>query len=154
MAHFAEIDENNRVKRVLVVSNADAVSGQEFLANVLGLGSTWIQTSYNSRGGVHYVPAPILSGGVTIGYGSSASGQPHLRYNYAGIGHHYDPTLDAFYPPKPFNSWVLDTSTCTWKAPVPMPPLTGAYDIYSWNESITAWSLYSYYYAPSASFPN
>jgi hypothetical protein len=103
MAHFAEIDENNIVTRVLVVDNSQEDNGQEFLANTLGLGGTWIKTSYNTQGGVH------------------TSGGTPLRKNYAGIGYTYDSGRDAFIPPKPYNSWVLNEDTCLWNAPTPMP---------------------------------
>ena len=103
MAHFAEIDGNNIVTRVLVVDNSQEDNGQEFLANTLGLGGTWIKTSYNTQGGVH------------------TNGGTPLRKNYAGIGYTYDSTRDAFIPPKPYNSWVLNEDTCLWDAPTPMP---------------------------------
>ena len=103
MAHFAEIDENNIVTRVLVVDNSQEDNGQEFLANTLGLGGTWIKTSYNTQGGVH------------------TNGGTPLRKNYAGIGYTYDSGRDAFIPPKPYNSWVLNEETCLWDAPKPMP---------------------------------
>ena len=103
MAHFAEIDENNIVTRVLVVDNSQEDNGQEFLANTLGLGGTWIKTSYNTQGGVH------------------TNGGTPLRKNYAGIGYTYDSGRDAFIPPKPYNSWVLNEETCLWDAPTPMP---------------------------------
>lgn len=103
MAHFAEIDGNNIVTRVLVVDNSQEDNGQEFLANTLGLGGTWIKTSYNTQGGVH------------------TNGGTPLRKNYAGIGYTYDSGRDAFIPPKPYNSWVLNEDTCLWGAPTPMP---------------------------------
>ena len=90
MAHFAEIDENNIVTRVLVVDDANENDGQTFLAETCNLGGTWIKTSYNTQGGVH-----------------SNGGTP-LRKNYAGIGYTYDSERDAFISPKPFASWVLD----------------------------------------------
>ena len=93
MAHFAEIDENNLVLRVLVVPDEQEHRGQDFLANDLGLGGFWMQTSYNAR----------------------------IRKNYAGIGFTYDATRDAFIAPKPFDSWLLDEETCQWKAPVEYP---------------------------------
>lgn len=120
MAHFAEIDENNIVTRVLVVDDLQEDNGQDFLANTLGLGGTWIQTSYNTYGGIH-----------------KNDGIP-LRKNYAGIGFTYNATLDAFIPPKPYNSWVIDEDTCLWKAPVAMPNDDG---IYTWNESTLSWDL-------------
>ncbi len=96
MANYAEIDQSGTVLRVIVVSNTDedslgseaAVSG--WLANDLGLGGTWKKTSYNTRKNVH-----------------AKGGQP-LRKNFAGIGYKYDSVRDAFIPPKPYDSWVLN----------------------------------------------
>ena len=80
----------------------------------------WIQTSYNTRAGVHL------------------NGRTPLRKNYAGIGFTYDPALDAFIPPKPYASWVLNEDTCQWEAPVAYP----SDDLkYSWDESTTSWVL-------------
>jgi hypothetical protein len=93
MAHFAEIDENGLVLRVLVVPDAQEHRGHEFLADDLGLGGTWVQTSYNAR----------------------------IRKNYAGIGMTYDNTRDAFIPEQPFASWTLNEETCHWEAPVAYP---------------------------------
>lgn len=87
MAHFAELDENNIVLRVLVVDNLLEADGADFLANTLGLGGTWIQTSYNGN----------------------------IRKNYAGIGYTYDATRDAFIQPKCHDEAVLDEATCLWK---------------------------------------
>jgi len=119
MAHFAEIDENNIVTRVLVVGDDQENRGQEFLANDLGLGGTWKKTSYNTVGGVH-----------------SNGGTP-FRKNYAGIGFTFDEARDAFIPPKPFNSWNLNEDTCLWEAPIPMPVEEGK--IFTWNEETTSW---------------
>ena len=119
MAHFAEIDENNIVTRVLVVADDQEDRGQEFLANDLGLGGTWKKTSYNTVGGVH-----------------SNGGTP-FRKNYAGIGFTFDEARDAFIPPKPFNSWNLNEDTCLWEAPIPMPVEEGK--IFTWNEDTTSW---------------
>ena len=116
MAHFAEIDSNNIVTRVLVVSDEDAVNGQDFLANQLGLGGTWIQTSYNTIGGVH------------------TNGGTPLNKNYAGIGYSWDGT--GFAAPQPFASWTLDKETYLWTAPTPMPTDGKAY---SWNEDSKSW---------------
>jgi hypothetical protein len=93
MAHFAEIDENNVVVRVLVVPDNAEDRGHDYLANDLGLGGTWIQTSYNNR----------------------------IRKNYAGVGFTYDADKDAFIPTKPFDSWLLNEDTCQWEAPVAYP---------------------------------
>jgi len=119
MAHFAEIDDNNIVTRVLVVNDADAADGQNFLANTLDLGGTWIQTSYNTSGGVH------------------ANGGTPLRKNYAGIGYSYDAVRDAFIPSKPFASWLLNDATCLWDAPVAMPVEEGK--MFVWNEDLVNW---------------
>jgi hypothetical protein len=120
MAHFAEIDENGIVLRVLVVDNAQESNGQDFLANTLGLGGTWVKTSYNTVGGVH-----------------NNGGTP-LRKNYAGIGYTYDSDRDAFIPPKPFASWTLNEDSCLWDSPVAYPT-DGAR--YTWNEETTSWDL-------------
>jgi len=160
MANFALIDNNNIVQTVNVVNDTEAVSGQAFL-NSLGLAGTWIQTSYNSRAGVHYTNVPTstainvrtlpalsydpLSGvhtifrqisSTTVEYTLSADGKPHLRYNFAGIGYYYDSVRDAFMPPKPYSSWMLNESSCTWSAPVAYP-MDG--NLYQWNESTTNW---------------
>lgn len=117
MAHFAEIDGNNIVLRVLVVDDSQESNGQNFLANTLGLGGTWIKTSYNTNAGVH------------------RNGGTPLRKNYAGIGYTYDSVRDAFIPPKPFASWTLNEDSCIWEAPVAMP--TDGF--YTWNEETTSW---------------
>lgn len=120
MAHWAEIDENNIVLRVLVGDNNDpnGDEGYEWLVNTLG--GTWLKTSYNSIGGVHYLPDDQLDENGRI-----PSGEPHLRYNFAHIGSKYDPVKDAFIPPKPKTfkpegfvntiDWVLNENTCLWK---------------------------------------
>lgn len=113
MSHFAQIDENNVVTQVLVIEQDVVDSG------LFGDPASWIQTSYNTHGGVH-----------TLG------GTP-LRKNYAGIGYTYDATRDAFIPPKPFASWVLNEETCLWDAPTPMPVEEGK--IFVWNEDTTSW---------------
>ena len=124
MAHFAQIDENNNVINILVVPDEQEHRGQEYLSVNLGLGGRWIQTSYNTHGGVH-----------TLG------GTP-LRKNYAGIGMKYDSARDAFISEKPYASWVLDEATCRWEAPVPMPSDAGTGNpskIYRWDEDTTNW---------------
>lgn len=118
MAHWAELDENNIVTRVLVGSNEDPDEGYQWLID--NLGGTWVKTSYNTQGGVH-----------------SLGGTP-LRKNYAGIGYSYDETRDAFIPPKPFASWNLNEDTCLWEAPVAYP--TDG-QMYRWNEDTTSWEL-------------
>jgi len=124
MAHFAEIDNQGVVNQVLVVPDDQQHRGQEFLANDLGLGGTWIQTSYNTRAGVHYGQDKKPDGGVA------------LRKNYAGIGYTYDAGRDAFIPPSPYPSWNLNEETCLWDAPVPKPEDGKSY---YWDEPSLSW---------------
>ena len=120
MAHFAQIDDNNIVTQVIVVEQ-DVIN-----TGLFGDPAKWIQTSYNTRGGVHYGEDGQPDNGVA------------LRKNYAGIGYTYDSTRDAFIPPKPFPSWTLDEATCWWQAPVAQPAAQeGVY--YSWNEETRSW---------------
>ena len=112
MAHFAEIDENGLVLRVLVVPDAQESRGNDFLATDLGLGGTWVQTSYNAR----------------------------IRKNYAGIGMTYDVARDAFIPEQPFDSWVLNEDTCLWEAPTPEPNSIDG-EIWVWNEGKLEWEI-------------
>ena len=93
MSHWAEIDSENKVIRVLVGDNNDPVGDEGYQWLMDNLGGTWIKTSYHGR----------------------------IKFNYAGIGHSYDEGRDAFIAPKPFNSWVLDEATCQWNSPVPYP---------------------------------
>lgn len=119
MAHFAELGENNVVLQVIVVSDSDAPTEEAGAAFCRGLlGGTWKQTSYNTSGGQH------------------RNGGTPFRKNYAGIGFTYDSTRDAFIPPKPFASWVLNEDTCLWEAPVVYPNDGKAY---TWNEETTSW---------------
>lgn len=118
MSHFAQINSDNVVTQVIVIEQETLNSG------LWGDPSSWIQTSYNTRGGVHYGPDGQPDTGVA------------LRKNYAGIGFTYDAGRDAFIPPQPFPSWVLDEDTCLWNAPVPMP--TDG-QIYVWDEDTVSW---------------
>ena len=93
MSHWAEVDSDKKVIRVLVGDNNDPIGDEGYQWLVDNLGGTWIKTSYNNN----------------------------IRKNYAGIGYTYDSAKDAFIAPKPFNSWVLDEVTCRWQAPTPMP---------------------------------
>ena len=106
--HFAQV-EDGIVTQVIVAEQNVIDSG------IFGQG--WVQTSYNTYGGVH------------------ANGNTPLRKNYAGIGYTYDSQRDAFIPPQPYPSWILVEETCLWSAPVPMPT-DGAY---SWDEATTSW---------------
>lgn len=119
MAYFARI-EQGIVTEVLAVSDEQEHRGQDFLADDLGLGGVWVQTSYNTRGGVH------INGGTP------------LRKNYAGIGYTYDEQRDAFIPPKPYASWVLNEESCLWESPVPYP---ADGQMYRWDEATVAWVL-------------
>lgn len=118
MAHFAEIGLNNTVLRVIVIHNNECLdeNGQEsepkgakFCRDLFG--GTWVQTSYNSN----------------------------FRKNFAGIGYKYDLDLDAFIPPKPFNSWLLNRETCQWEPPIPYPSDNKKY---LWNEEDQSWDEY------------
>lgn len=111
MAHFAKVSDG-KVVQVIV---AEPEFFQTFVDTSPG---EWIQTSYNSYGGVHMI-----------------GGTP-LRKNYAGIGYTYDRTRDAFIPPQPYASWTLDDSTCLWSAPTPMPT-DGK--LYLWDEATQSW---------------
>ena len=128
MASFAKIGLNNKVIEVLSVHNNELLDsngveqeniGIEFLTNLHGW-AIWKQTSYNTYGGVH------LLGGTP------------LRKNHAGIGFKYDEDRDAFIPPKPFNSWILNEDSCLWEAPV-VKPDDGNY--YNWNEETQQWDF-------------
>ena len=124
MAHFAKLDENNIVTQVIIVSNDIATSesaGVTFINNLYGTSDTWKQTSYNTQGNLH-----ILGG-------------TPFRKNCAGIGYTYDASKDAFIPPKPYNSWTLNNTTCLWESPVDMPDDDKRY---TWNESNLEWDEY------------
>ena len=121
MAHFAELDENNIVTRVIVAE-------QDFInSGAVGESSNWVQTSYNTRGGIHYTPN---------------SNEPDdgiaLRKNYAGTGFIYDSDRDAFYSEQPYPSWTLNEDSCLWKSPVPYPDDDKGY---VWNEENQGWDL-------------
>ena len=118
MAHFAQIDENNIVTQVIVIDQETLNLGH------WGDPSTFVQTSYNTRGGVHYGQDGQPDGGIA------------LRKNYAGIGYTYDVNRDAFIPPRPYASWQLNEDTCQWAAPIPYPD-DGK--IYVWDEATTNW---------------
>ena len=120
MSHFAKVN-NGIVEQVIV---AEPEFFETFVDSSPG---QWIKTSYNTRGGKHYDPE---TGEL------SADQSKALRKNYAGVGFTYDAAKDAFIPPKPFNSWLLDEDTCLWNAPVAYPDDGGRY---VWNEETTSW---------------
>lgn len=120
MSHFAEIDENNVVLRVIVVNNSDCLNADGLEEETVGiafckglLGGEWVQTSYNAN----------------------------FRKNYAGIGYTYNKEIDAFVSPKPFDSWSLNIETAKWQPPTPMPSDD---KIYSWDEETLAWIGYQF----------
>ena len=126
MAHFAKIGLNNKVIEVLSIANEvlhdsngieQEVNGIDFLTKLTGW-AIWKQTSYNTHGGIH------------------DNGGTPLRKNHAGIGYTYDEDRDAFIPKKPYNSWILNESTCNWEAPVAYPTDGSRY---TWNEQIKNW---------------
>lgn len=119
MAHFAQLNSSNTVINVIVVSNETINNlpfpesepvGQAFCQELYGVDTQWRQTSYNAN----------------------------FRKNYAGQGYVYDDTLDAFIPPKPYPSWLLNTNTCQWEPPVPYP--TDGH-MYQWDEDTQSWIL-------------
>jgi hypothetical protein len=123
MAHFAQINSDNIVTRVIVVGNDDApneAAGILFCQDLLGADTNWVQTSYNNN----------------------------IRFWYASIGMKYDSTNDVFYGQQPYPSWSLNTSTWAWDAPVAMPDDTGVDDVdnpteyvsYGWDEDSTSWT--------------
>ena len=132
MASFAKIGLNSKVIEVLSVNNevlkdSNGIEqediGIDFLTKLTGY-PVWKQTSYNTYGGVH-----------------SFGGIP-LRKNHAGIGYTYDENRDAFMPKKPYNSWVINETTCLWESPVAKPTAElEANQYYSWNESIVNWEV-------------
>jgi hypothetical protein len=126
MAHFAELDNNNVVLRVIVVGNDDCKDsdgneseavGIAFCQSLFGSDTYWVQTSYNNN----------------------------IRYRYAGIGSTYDQDSDVFIPPQPYPSWILNTDTWDWDAPVPIPDDGGFHEdtntliAYFWNEETISW---------------
>ncbi len=126
MSHFAKLDENNIVIFVTVGRQEDDGKEQELFERT---GDVYKQTSYNTIAGVYYDP---------ITREPAADQSKAFRKNFAGLGYFYDETLDAFIPPKPFESWVLDESTCQWEAPVAYP--TDGFT-YFWNEAAVDWEL-------------
>ena len=128
MAHYAYIDKTNTVHSVIVGpdegTEPEGVESWEAYFSAKGKGRS-LQTSYNTVGGVHYTDGQ-----------PSEDQRKALRFNYAGIGFTYDEGRDAFIPPKPFESWVLDEDTCLWVAPVPYPE-DG--ESYTWDEDAGDW---------------
>ena len=131
MAHYAFVNEDNLVVGVIVGRDeyeiVDGISNWEQYYSNQNPGLKVIQTSYNTRGGVHYDPETGEP---------SADQSKAFRKNYAGIGYIYDDERDAFIEPKQFDSWILNEDTCLWEAPIPYP---GDGLAYSWDESLGDW---------------
>ncbi len=128
MSHFAKLDENNVV--VFVTAGRQEDNGREAELSEQ-TGDVYKQTSYNTRGGIHYDPNTNTP---------SADQSKAMRKNYAGIGYTYDYVRDAFIPPKPFPSWVLNEQTCLWESPTPMP---NDGKMYIWDENTLSWVEYT-----------
>jgi hypothetical protein len=119
MAYFAKLNSENIVEQVISINNTVITDsngiekeqlGVDFINNLYGTNDIWKKTSYNNG----------------------------IRKNYAGVGFNYDSQRDAFIPPKPYNSWILNEQTCNWNAPIPYP--TDG-NMYKWNESIINWEI-------------
>ena len=117
MAHFAQLDENNKVAKVIVINNNELLDenqsesetkGIEFCKSLFGQNTVWKQTSFNNK----------------------------FRKNFAGVGYSYNEQKDCFIPPKPFDSWILNEQTCLWDAPQPMPINE---KVYYWDEETISW---------------
>lgn len=124
MAHFALLDENNIVTFVTVGRDEDDGKEAELSART---GQTYKQTSYNTRGGIYYIPNTNEP---------DPDQSKAFRKNYAGIGYTYDEVIDGFIPPKPFASWLLNTTTGLWEPPIPYPN-DGKF--YEWDEATQSW---------------
>ena len=132
MAHFAKLN-GDIVEKVVVVHNDVATTeqaGVEFLQNLYGDRSVWKQTSYNTYAGKYW---------ITNDSGEKVEAEDQskaFRKNYAGLGYTYDATRDAFIPPKPYNSWILNETTCDWDAPISEPSDGKNYE---WDETSKSW---------------
>lgn len=118
MSHFAQVDEND------IVIQVNPITQEMINTGLFGVPDSWVQTSFNTRGGVHYGQDGQPDGGVA------------LRKNYAGIGYKFDRVRDAFIPPQSFPSWTLNEFSCLWEAPTPMPQ-DGKF--YQWDEPSLSW---------------
>lgn len=125
MAHFAKV-LNGMVIDIIVAEPEFFETYQERTPG------EWIQTSYNTRGGVHYEPDSNTP---------SADQSKALRKNYAAVGHVYDAERDAFYMPQPYPSWTLNEDTCLWEPPTPSPSNRETGEVYTWDEPTLQWVL-------------
>jgi len=137
MASFAKLNLENIVEQVIVVNNNELLDngieseakGISFCKSLYGKDTNWKQTSYNTRNGKHY---------LSDNSGLSNTQEKAFRKNHASKGSTYDENRDAFIPPKPFNSWILNEDTCYWEAPVAKPQDDNQY---RWNEQTLSWDL-------------
>ena len=128
MGHYAKII-NGKVVKVIVATYDFIQNYKDDEPEFIDYPSKWVKTSYNTRGGIHYQPNTTIP---------SEDQSKSLRKNYAGIGFTYDEVKDAFIPLKPFDSWILNETSCLWQAPVAYPE-DGKF--YRWNEETTSWDL-------------
>ena len=126
MAHFAKIDNLETVVFITVGKEEDNGKELELCART---GDTYRQTSYNTRGGIHY---------KTNSHEPSEDQSKAFRKNFAAVGYTFDKDRDAFIPPKPYNSWILNETTCQWEAPVAKPDSESG-EKYNWNEETKSW---------------
>jgi len=127
MAHFAKVVDE--IVEKVIVAEQDFIDTQE---------GTWVQTSYNTKGGVHYTyeeHAQTIDGEEIVDIRPVPSGEAGLRKNYAGVGFTYDEERDAFIPPQPYPSWTLNEDTCLWDSPVPYPEE----GVHEWDEDNQEW---------------
>tara|TARA_B100000809_G_scaffold230814_1_gene245524 strand:+ start:603 stop:1007 length:405 start_codon:yes stop_codon:yes gene_type:complete len=124
MAHTTFAKVENGIVTQVIVADQDVIDS-------LVDANKWIQTTTDTRGGIHYGPSSNVPP-----YSSNPDGGIALRKNYAGIGYTYDVNKDAFIPPKPYDSWLLDDSTCLWESSIPYPNDGKVYD---WNEDNIEW---------------
>jgi hypothetical protein len=138
MAYFAKLNSENVVEQVIsinnsVITDANGIEqeqlGIDFINNMYKTNDVWKKTSYNTRGGLYY------NQNINNKFVLSEDQSKSFRKNYAGKGHIYDENRDAFIPPKPYNSWILNESTCLWEAPIAKPDNK----LYIWNEESLSW---------------
>ena len=173
MGHFAKLNNNNEVIDIVAVDNNDLMIdgieneeiGINFLTSIFNH-TNWKQTSYNTRGGIHYLPNSTTP---------SSTQKKAVRWTYAGIGMIYEPLRDIFIHKKPYPSWYLNEETYTWQSPIArpnkdfIPTEYKAYNHYIWNEDVMDWELIKpfrswlpivlpgvsyYYYISPVPYPN
>lgn len=131
MAHFAQIDKNNKVVQVIVAE-------QDFIDSGV-LEGTWIQTSYNLVGGEYLLGDSFSEKNANKISGNTEDKHARNRKNFAAVGYTYDPIEDCFIPPQPYPSWILNKKTALWEPPKPMPKNND--NIYIWDEELLDWII-------------